>query len=194
MSPGMLYQARDKFADTSLVLGDATNLPFSSEIFDGVFAIQVLHHIKEKEQFLKEAYRVLRRGASFAIHACSHQQMRAFWFYHYFPAGLPLDRHRIPDLSVIADSFVKAGFHGVDTMPCPMDEFVEEHPRQYLNETYRAGQSTFALMSTEEIEAGCEHLEQDIAAGAIDGIVARHREKALSLGGRVSLIWARTPS
>jgi ubiquinone/menaquinone biosynthesis C-methylase UbiE len=57
MSAGMLAQAKTKYPKISFVQADVTNLPFKSETFDGTFAVQVLHHIKEKERFLREAHR-----------------------------------------------------------------------------------------------------------------------------------------
>ena len=85
VSKGMIEQAQIKFPQIHFICGDVTNLPFDSETFDGTFAIQLLHHLKKKEIFLKEAHRVLRKGGCLAIQSCSHRQIRAFWFYHYFP-------------------------------------------------------------------------------------------------------------
>ena len=48
ISTGMLRQARAKFPGVQFVQGDVTCLLFNSNTFDGAFAIQILHHIKEK--------------------------------------------------------------------------------------------------------------------------------------------------
>ena len=116
MSTGMLEQARVKHDD--LLCGDVTHLPFAAETFDGVIAMQVLHHVSEKEQFLSEAHRVLQKGTSIAINTCSHQQIRTFWLYHYFPGGLAVDLGRIPDSPEIATLLVKAGFCNVGIEIC----------------------------------------------------------------------------
>ena len=58
LSKGMIEQARAKYPAIQFIHGDITSLPFDSEIFDGAFSIQVLHHIKKKEILLNEAHRV----------------------------------------------------------------------------------------------------------------------------------------
>ena len=71
ISQGMLQRARTKFPKIQFVQGDITRLPFNSNTFDGTFAIQVLHYIKEKDLFIREVYRILQKGAYFAIDSCS---------------------------------------------------------------------------------------------------------------------------
>ena len=109
-SIGMLKRARAKFSGLTFICGDVTSLPFKSGAFDAAFAVQVVHHIRDKGLFLKEANRVLRKGACLAVDSCSHRQMRTFWLYHYFPKGLELDLRRIPDSGEIASILKIAGF------------------------------------------------------------------------------------
>ena len=44
------------------IYGDALNLPFKSNCFDTILSTQVLEHVVEPKQMLREAYRVLRAG------------------------------------------------------------------------------------------------------------------------------------
>ena len=126
VSTGMIEQAQAKFPELTLICGNVTILPFKSGTFDGAFAIQVLHHVKEKALFLAEAHRVLRKQACMAIHACSHRQMRAFWFYHYFPKGLQADLARMPDTEDIALLLDSAGFSDIGTTVCYHDVVVAD--------------------------------------------------------------------
>lgn len=185
LSIGMLEQALAKFTALPLVHGDVTSLPFSSGVFDGAFAIQVLHHVKEKEKFLTETHRVLRKGAPIAIHACSHRQMRAFWFYHYFPKGLQVDLERMPDSSEIASLLEKVGFSDVDVEICYQDVVVAgETPERYLDENYRDSISTFIFLTKEDVESGCEKIRKDIACGAVESVVRESEVKvARDTGG-----------
>lgn len=190
LSKGMLEHARVKFADLSLVCGDVTSLPFSSETFDGAFAIQVLHHVKEKELFLAEAYRVLRKGASTAIHACSHQQMRAFWFYHYFPRGLEVDLARMPDSKDIVLLLTRVGFSDTGIEICYRDVVVaDETPERYLDRNYRDSISTFAFLTEEDIELGCEKIRKDIASGAIQSVVRESEVKVVRDTGGSCIVY-----
>jgi SAM-dependent methyltransferase len=192
ISAGMIEQARTKFPKLTLICGDVTSLPFGSETFDGAFAIQVLHHVKEKELFLTEAHRVLRKQACFAIHACSHRQMRAFWFYHYFPKGLQVDLARMPDTEDIAFLLDRVGFSDIGTTVCYHDVVVaDEAPERYLDRDYRDSISTFAFLTEEDIEQGCEKIKQDMASGAIEDIVRQSETEVVNNIGGSTIIYGQ---
>jgi len=183
ISTGMLRQARTKFPAIQFIQGDVTQLPFSPNTFDGAFAVQVLHHIKEKGKFLKETFRVLKKGAYFAIDSCSHRQMRTFWFYHYFPKGLEADLARIPDCDEIASLLEKSGFINVGVETYYSDIILDyDKPERYLEKEYRDGQSTFYLLSENEIESGCQKLRKDIESGIITNIIRPRIEKEMKTG------------
>ncbi len=192
MSIGMIEQARAKFPALRFICGDVTSLPFKSETFDGAFAVQVLHHVKMREPFIREVHRVLRKEAHIAIHSCSHRQMRAFWFYHYFPKGLEVDLTRIPDSLEIAILLERAGFSNVGIGICYRDVVVaREAPEDYLDKDYRDGISTFALLTNEDIEFGCKRLQEDIASGVVESIVQQSNMKVASDVGGSSIIYGQ---
>lgn len=192
LSIGMLEQARAKFTDLLLICGDVTSMPFKPESFDAAFAVQVLHHVKEKELFLTEAYRVLRKGAGIAIHACSHRQMRAFWFYHYFPKGLQVDLARMPDSKEIVSLLTRVGFSDIRIETCYHDVVVaNEAPERYLDRNYRDSISTFAFLSEEDVELGCEKIRKDIASGTVESVVRRSDARVANDVGGSSIIYGR---
>ena len=183
-SIGMIEKAQAKFTELPLICCDVMSLPFGSEAFDGAFAIQVLHHVKEKELFLSEAYRVLKKGAYLAIDSCSHRQMRTFWDYHYFPKGLEVDLARIPDADEIASLLERAGFSNVGVEISYTNISAEhERPERYLDENYRNGMSTFHMLSDEDVESGCQKLREDIESGAIERIIRQFQAKESIVGG-----------
>lgn len=61
-----------------LVNGDATELPFEDDSFDGYAAINTLEYIPEVEAALVEAHRVLKRGGRFAAISV----LWDLWQYH----------------------------------------------------------------------------------------------------------------
>lgn len=184
ISTGMLKSARAKHSSLRLVSGDVTRLPFGSQVFDGAFAVQVLHHIRDRGRFLREAHRVLKRGAYLAIDNCSHRQMRTFWLYHYFPKGLELDLARIPDSAEIALLLESVGFSDVGIEISYQDIALEhDKPERYLDKDYRDGQSTFCLLAEADIERGCRKLQEDIASGAAQRVIGECEKKEQRVGG-----------
>src|SRR5690606_25424791 len=51
----------------ALVEGDACAMPFESESFDVVLAVECAFHFKSRERFVREAVRVLRPGGRLAL-------------------------------------------------------------------------------------------------------------------------------
>ena len=63
LSPKQLIRAKRKFPDRVFVVGDATALPFKSNSFDLIVAINLIHHLSDKtSEGLKECHRVLKKG------------------------------------------------------------------------------------------------------------------------------------
>ncbi len=56
-----------------LVHGDATNLIFDENIFDGYWTVQALQHIPNFQKCIEEAYRVLKPGGTFANYSLNNQ-------------------------------------------------------------------------------------------------------------------------
>lgn len=183
ISKGMIEQAKAKFPHLQFLCCDVTHLPFDSETFDGAFAIQVLHHVKDKETFLREAYRVLHKGGHMAIDTCTHKQMQACWYYYYFPQGLEKDLARIPDSKEITSMLEKARFSDIGIEISYVDVSVDHNmPKRYLDKNYRNSISTFALLSDEEIDVGCEKIKSDIASGNIENVIQKFEAKRIKAG------------
>lgn len=58
----------DKTGKVRYLFADAYALPFESESFDVVCAMDILEHVEEPEKLIKEASRVLRKGGIFFFH------------------------------------------------------------------------------------------------------------------------------
>jgi SAM-dependent methyltransferase len=66
LSPWQLKEARGRGV-RSVVLMDAARLPFASGTLDAVLAIESPQHFATREQFFREALRVLRPGGSISV-------------------------------------------------------------------------------------------------------------------------------
>lgn len=189
ISAGMLKEAGVKTSRVVLVRGDAVFMPFEDEAFDAVYCIQTLHHIPDKRRFMSEVYRILKNKGRFIIQSCSHKQLETFWFYHYFPRGLEVDKKRIPDFEEIQDLLIGAGFKRISIHLCPFEALFRETPELYLDKRYRDGGSTFSLLTPEEIEEGCNRIRHDTDSGRTMEIVAAFDQRAQVIG-RVSFLRA----
>ena len=56
-----------------LVLADATELPFSNELFDAVWTVQTLQHIYSFKMAIREIFRVLKIGGYFSNYSFNSQ-------------------------------------------------------------------------------------------------------------------------
>ncbi|NEQ68482.1 MAG: methyltransferase domain-containing protein [Symploca sp. SIO2D2] len=54
-------------------VADALNMPFADESFDFVWSLESGEHMSDKEQFIKECYRVLKVGGTFLIATWCHR-------------------------------------------------------------------------------------------------------------------------
>ena len=61
-SSSMLSLASQKLPQSILIQGRAEAIPCSDASLDRVFLINALHHTKDSEKSIAEAYRILRRG------------------------------------------------------------------------------------------------------------------------------------
>ena len=192
INAAMLDRARFKFPALQLLRGDVRHLPFDPDTFDGALAVQVLHHVREKEIFLREAFRVLRKEAYIAVHSCSHRQMRAFWFYHYFPQGLEVDLARIPDSGEIASLLNKVGFSNIGIEICYSDVVVKDETLEnYLDKNYRNGVSTFAFLSEKDIEQGCQKIREEIASGASKEVIHKAVTEVAERAGGSTIVYGQ---
>ena len=76
LTPEMLAQARRIAAERGIenvnwVIGDASHLPFADETFDLYVVRAAPHHFHELDEFLEEAFRVLKPGRDAAFIDCA---------------------------------------------------------------------------------------------------------------------------
>ncbi len=191
LSLAMINKAVSKFPNLKFINGNIINLPFRSNLFDGLYAIQVIHHIEDKHVFLKEAYRILHKKGSIAIHTCSHNQINTYWFTYYFPEGLNWELKRYLDTKELTLLLKKIGFSNIGAKVCYKDSVIlNQSPEKYLEKNFRDGDSMFALLTEDQIDAGCKKLRKDIRSGAINKVLKEYK-KRIELYGGSSIIFGQ---
>ncbi|MFX1377211.1 MAG: class I SAM-dependent methyltransferase [Promethearchaeota archaeon] len=191
LSLAMIEKAMSKFPNLEYINGNVINLPFRSDFFDGLYVIQVIHHIMDKFVFLKETYRVLRKNGFIAIHTCSHNQIKTYWYTYYFPEGLKFELKRFLDIKKLTPLLKKSGFSNIGVEICYHDSVImNQSPEKYLDKNFRNGDSMFALLSEDQIEVGCKKLKEDIKSGAINQVLKEYTKKLDMFGGS-SIVYAQ---
>ncbi len=145
----------------------AEALPFAAGSFDAALAILTLHHWTDWRAGAAELRRVAReRVVVFTWDPASAQRM---WLGpEYFP---DLWRDDIARFPTIEDQAAAIGADRIATVLIPhdcQDGFMGAHwrrPAAFLDPEVRAGISTFALRTEEQLEPGLRALEEDLADG-----------------------------
>ncbi len=71
----------------TFLLGDAENLPFDNNSFDGVFANGVLHHTPDTQKAIDEVHRILKPDG-IAMIMLYHKQSFFYWYHLVFGKGI----------------------------------------------------------------------------------------------------------
>lgn len=88
-------------------VADAHHLPFPDASFDGIFLIDVLHHLADPKQFLAEVARVLRPGGRLAMVEPGITPL-SWLFYNYLheePVDMSVNPMQPQDYGTIKDPF-----------------------------------------------------------------------------------------
>lgn len=182
ISEEMLGKARMKNSKIDWVVGDARQLPFKNNGFDGATCILATHHIKDIEKCFQEAFRVLKKG-SFVIFTSFPEQMQTWWLNRYFPGMMSMAANIMHSFDQVFKALTNAGFEDIRTETYFVSNDLQDwflhagkyRPHLYLDPVVRSGISTFALEdSLEEVMKGCEKLREDISSGEINRVIETH--------------------
>lgn len=111
-----------KNGDGKLLLADAQTLPFEDDCFDVVMANHTLHHIRDMDQAIAEARRILKKGGLFVVATNSINTM--------------------PELQVLMRRAIvlltRTGAAQVRAPQMPSDRFALENGTRYLSNHFYA--------------------------------------------------------
>ena len=84
-SIGMLKQAREKTPDFIIIQSVAEHMPFRGRICDLVYAAQVWHHVRGRQEAASECGRILKKGGTKIAHTIGHTQLNSKIVFQFFP-------------------------------------------------------------------------------------------------------------
>jgi demethylmenaquinone methyltransferase/2-methoxy-6-polyprenyl-1,4-benzoquinol methylase len=167
-SAAMLARAAAKGLETREA--DAQALPLPDASADAVTMISMLHHVDDPGRALAEARRVLRPGGRLAVMAFTREDIEDQWYHDYFPstrAWTVASHARLDELL--------AHLPGGRRLPVGFDDLQDgslaalaSHPHHVLDARWRRQTSYFERLERDhpdELRAGLERLERDLAAG-----------------------------
>lgn len=162
-SEQMLYKGKERSGKIKFQRGRAEDLDFPADFFDLVFSVDVIHHVGDRSDYFREAYRVLRRAGKVCTVTDSewiirHRQPLAV----YFPDTVETDLQRYPSLGELREGMQQAGFEEITEN---MVEFEYELTdiRAYRDKAF----SCLRLISMEAFRKGIERMERDLRPGPI---------------------------
>lgn len=162
-SPRMLAKARERSRGVTFRLGRAEQLDFPSASFDLVFSVDVVHHLGDRRQHLREAYRVLRPGGKACIVTDSewiirHREPLAV----YFPETVEIELARYPRIGGLRGVMEEARFAEITNNRVEFPyELTDIQP--YRDKAF----SSLHLIAEEAFERGMQRLERDLRSGPI---------------------------
>lgn len=108
----MLQTAREKGyrGNIEYIKSDVISMPFLAETFDIVICHASFPHFPDKQEALREIFRVLRFGGKLAItHIDSREEVNRI---HKSIGGVVAD-HQLPESEELEDMLLKIGFAGI---------------------------------------------------------------------------------
>jgi SAM-dependent methyltransferase len=152
-SESMLNKAKVKCLDkVQWLCGIGEALPFVKDCFDVCLASQVIHHFQNKPQAFAEMHRVLRPGGKVGIRLSSHAQLSTILDYRFFPSGLHIELERLPDVHVVREMLLTAGFGRLEEHVVRQPLFTSA--TDYLDKLRNKYASFLYLISQEEYQKG----------------------------------------
>lgn len=175
-------------------------LPFEASTFDGIMINQVLHHIDDPirkgypghQRIFKEFYRVLRPGGLIVINTCSPKQLKhGYWYYDFIPEAAEKFRMRFVPPEILCQLLDKSGIKCHEQFT-PFEEVFQGDAYfdiyGPLKETWRSGDSIFALATKAELDRAMARINELGANDDLAGVVDSLDQKRKSIGQATFLL------
>jgi ubiquinone/menaquinone biosynthesis C-methylase UbiE len=165
-SARMLERARAAMAWHALVEGRAEALPFPDDAFDVVMSTDVIHHVRDREAYFREAARVLRPGGHVITITDSRDDiLRRRPLSSHFPESVEVELRRYPPVPLLRAEMTRAGFVEPRTSAVKHEYDLVDIPA-YRDRAF----SSLQLIDDAAFARGIGRLEADLTRGSLPSL------------------------
>jgi ubiquinone/menaquinone biosynthesis C-methylase UbiE len=162
-SQRMLDWARGAAPWEFLEQSNAESLPFANDSFDVVLSTDVIHHIRDRDAYFREAARLLRPAGLIVTVTDSHDNIsRRRPLSSHFPETVSIELQRYPPVPRLLDEMARAGFVEPRLVEVSRDYDLDDI-QAYRDRAF----SSLLLIEEEAFRRGISRLEADLARGPI---------------------------
>ncbi len=165
-SAQMIHQARRRSETICFVEGKAEAPGLPDDRFDLIYTVDVIHHVEDRQQHLREAWRMLRPGGKLCTVTDSGWIIRRRKpLASYFPETVQVDLKRYPSISGLRKMMASAGFEHIHgkTVSFPYEL---ESAQAFRDQVF----SCLRLIPVESFRKGLDRMEEDLRLGPIPSI------------------------
>ena len=157
-SEQMLAKAQERTQSVHFKIGTAEQLDYPAGFFDLVFSVDVIHHVRDRFAYFREAYRVLKEGGKVCTVTDSEDIIRRRQpLSTYFPETIALELQRYPRIADLRTMLVNAGFTNLQETAGEA-AYALTDIQIYRDKSF----SCLHLISAEAFERGIRRMEGDL--------------------------------
>lgn len=162
-SAEMLACARQSASEIPLQRGMAEHLPFGDSRFELVFSVDVVHHVRDRRAYTREAHRVLQPGGALCTVTDSEEIIRTRRpLAVYFPETVEVELARYPRVGELTDLLHETGFRSVREVTAAFPYLLKD-VQPFRDRAF----SSLHLISDRAFRNGIARMDADLRAGPI---------------------------
>jgi SAM-dependent methyltransferase len=166
--PAMLARAAAKGLET--VEADAQRLPLPDACADAAMLVSMLHHVDDKPAAIAEAKRILKPGGRLVLMVFTREDLAGAWMSDYWPSTRAWMDRSHPTLDELLE--LLPGARRLRIVYRDLEDgslaALGAHPEKLADPRWHRQTSYFERLARDhpdELRAGLERLERDLAAG-----------------------------
>ena len=156
----MAQIAKQKIKQADIRIGDHIDIPFSSNSFNKIFSIDVIHHINELNIFFANIYNLSCINGLFIICTETDEQLAEKFWNKYFPSLYKKDKNRFHSVKTIINEAGNCGWKYEKKYKIEEEKY-STISDSIMNRIKKRTLSSLFLLSEHEYNMGVKDMEED---------------------------------